>query len=721
MRCVEYSSLPQKRAAYVAATLPLIVRTARDAVARGWRPPVPARDLVKLHEWARGGRYIDEPFPHDCIPPVEQTISRGGDCEDWAAVQLAAAMVWGIPARLVTAGDSEDAFKHVYVEFYDGAQWIPSDPKGSQAGRDFGRHSEWPIHQVWNQLAVQGSGVSPSQMQDFHTARQDTPPGHFTLDQMWKWAVPNLVRQVYQVKGGPAIPVQVPPKTKLQAFNAALADLRQRVPDAFLEPVAQSLQASIDNWGDAYRALSDDQLSLWLWLASRELPSAGGKNAGKLIEERLSAGNAGFTRSEVLRFIRFHLSRPGTSTRPGGVKLKPATLEPMQEARTLEELNTRLAGRWVAEMLEPGPESTRRRQLIRDLAAGLDAKPELADAQKGAVVAAWLALVASSRGIALDELIAASAAFGTPSEAQAVQIAQSLTGRGVELQASAPSQQSLTQSNAQTSAGHPLGRTNPLGSGRAASWTLIPGELRGSGNFFDKVGKGFNQLIRHPLKWVRRVFVTEVGKGIARIAQNILNADDVPFLGQYILRPMGFMLQAQVLKQLGAAMIDGSISTFDERAVAFETSATLAQTGQALLAASPMLPPPFNVAAAAVGGLSLAAGITLNNELTRSEREQDKQISFCVDHAGRKVDCATGIPFDPFERQAWEQEQAALAAQPNPETQQPGEWRFGADGLAYGWWHWQTRSWYWTALRVDQAGNPIAAWVYTEQGWRALQ
>lgn len=716
MQCVEYTTLADKRERYVKRTIPLIVETASHAAAAGFRPPASVSSPARLHEWIRAGRYVEENEPRDCIPPVHDTLKHGGDCEDWAAVELAAARALNIPARLVMAGDDEDPFRHVYVELWDAGRWVPSDPKGSQTGRDYGLHSDWPVKRVWDGGKVRGSGASPAQLNEFHTVRQDEPPGHFTLDQIWKWAVPNLVRLTYQAKGGPATPKQVQPQTKLQAFHAAMQDLRARVPDAFLEPVSLALQAAVNNWGDAYRALSDDQISLWLWFASRELPRAGGKDAGTIIQDRLRAGNAGYTRSEILRFIRFHANRPGAGSRPGGIKLRPATLDPLEDARTLEEINTRLAGRWVAEMLEPGPESTRRKNVIRDLAAGLDAKPSISDTQKGAVVAAWLALIASSRGIALDELFAAAAGRGTLSEVEAVSLANSLAGGAVDLSAEPSAQPAAQQTAERVDVQQRMeqARARLFGSG----WS----QVQGSGNVFNKIASGFSTLVRHPLKWFRRVFVTEVGKGIARAAQNILNADDVPFLGQYILRPMGFMLQAQVLKQLGAAMVDGSISTFDERAVAFETAGTLAQTGQALIAASPMLPPPFNVAAAAVGGLSLAAGITLNNELTRKEREQPTQVSFCVDQAGRKVDCQTGIPFDPFERQAWEreQQQQQAAQQPDPQTQQPGEWRFGQDGLAYGWWHWNTQSWWWTALQVDQAGQPVAAWVYTQQGWRAL-
>lgn len=140
--------------------------------------------------------------------------------------------------------------------------------------------------------------------------------------------------------------------------------------------------------------------------------------------------------------------------------------------------------------------------------------------------------------------------------------------------------------------------------------------LTGSAGFFSKLSKGFTKLIRHPLKWARRVFVTEVGKGVSKFMQNIIDfTDDLGFLNQFLIKPTGLNVLLTVFRELGDAMEDGSISTFEEDIVMREGAHTFAASGQALMSAAPFLPPPYNVAAAAAGALSLSAAKFINATL----------------------------------------------------------------------------------------------------------
>lgn len=160
-----------------------------------------------------------------------------------------------------------------------------------------------------------------------------------------------------------------------------------------------------------------------------------------------------------------------------------------------------------------------------------------------------------------------------------------------------------------------------LAAGNVAG-VVLAGSAGESGNFFAKLGRGFSRLVRDPLGWARRVFVTEPGKGIRQLGRAILNARrDVPMLGKFFLDPFGFTAQAVLLEQVGEAMVDGSISTFDERKFGMAAGETFAAAGEALLVAAAFIPQPFGLAAAALGALSKAAGELIKNEIARAHQK----------------------------------------------------------------------------------------------------
>ena len=167
---IHYLNHADKAAKWPSQTLPEIILQAREAVAGGnanpalysWLSrmglvpqkralPMRAEVLGKLHNAARGGRYVEEIGPRDHVQEVERTLKLGGDCEDWAAVLVAVALLWGCPVRIVTSGEPADNFLHVYVEMRDAAGvWHTLDPKGSPEGVAFDFRSEKnPVRRWW--------------------------------------------------------------------------------------------------------------------------------------------------------------------------------------------------------------------------------------------------------------------------------------------------------------------------------------------------------------------------------------------------------------------------------------------------------------------------------------------------------------------------------------------------------------------------------------------
>lgn len=95
--------------------------------------------LYALHQAARAGRYRAPIMPNsDTVHPVSITLTMGGDCDQWAVVLLAALAALGYEAQLCTMGDRRDPYQHVAVRVRHAGHWIWLDPKGDQAGREFG-------------------------------------------------------------------------------------------------------------------------------------------------------------------------------------------------------------------------------------------------------------------------------------------------------------------------------------------------------------------------------------------------------------------------------------------------------------------------------------------------------------------------------------------------------------------------------------------------------
>lgn len=148
----------------------------------------------------------------------------------------------------------------------------------------------------------------------------------------------------------------------------------------------------------------------------------------------------------------------------------------------------------------------------------------------------------------------------------------------------------------------------------------LPAHITGSaglGKFFKKAKDAFTkaapQIFREQVQ-------NKVGEFVGGLGQSVLNlSNNVPLLGKFFLKPLGFTAQAELLRQIGNVLKGGSISDFDEKALAKEAASTFKEAGQALATAAPFFPPPWNVAAGALAGLSIAAGKILDGAIAERE------------------------------------------------------------------------------------------------------
>lgn len=430
---------------------------------------------------------------------------------------------------------------------------------------------------------------------DSITVADNAPETFRSQADFTRW-IPNAVRSAYARRRWINQSVDNAMWGDAFAQGITLADVRARVPHAFAgDQPTIGPDPIIATWGDAYRTLTDDQISLWLFYAGKATLGQP-HNGRELTEAALRAGTGTARRSHVLRFIRFAAGDGQYGTRPGGVKLDAGDFKPLEEARELGDLNRHLAGKFFQSLMDKGPAAAERRKFLRDFAIQAGGNPSATDQQLAAVATAYTAEVFTARGIAFDEASEAAQAQGNNLNAE------TLTGSAITISAQAA----------------PTLAPNAT----AGFYTVhtAPAEvLRGSAG----IGDSFKRLVRHPLKWFRNV-LKEVGKGIAGAAGAILDAaDDAPWLRDYLLKPLFWHTTLEVLRQFGNVLIEGSISAFDEKKVAASFGSALQIAGTIALAIAPLLPAPWNVIVLAIGAVCVAAGTAIMRY--QAEQEAIKQ------------------------------------------------------------------------------------------------
>jgi len=90
----------------------------------------PHSEMEALFRWVRDSvRYVRDVHGVETLmtPPVVMA-SRLGDCDDQACLLACMLESVGYPTRFVVAGYGGPLFEHVYLQAWDGRQWVSMDP-----------------------------------------------------------------------------------------------------------------------------------------------------------------------------------------------------------------------------------------------------------------------------------------------------------------------------------------------------------------------------------------------------------------------------------------------------------------------------------------------------------------------------------------------------------------------------------------------------------------
>jgi hypothetical protein len=148
-------------------------------------------------------------------------------------------------------------------------------------------------------------------------------------------------------------------------------------------------------------------------------------------------------------------------------------------------------------------------------------------------------------------------------------------------------------------------------------------------SFWDKFTSGLKKLVTHPGDWLQRVFVTEPGKALQWAGRQLLSLQKNAWT-KWLIDPLGVFRQlGAFLRELGHAMVEGSITAFEEQAFAKENARHWREVGAALAVAAPFLPPPFNIIALGLSAVFIAAGtyILASYAAADAERAAEKQAA----------------------------------------------------------------------------------------------
>lgn len=125
-----------------------------------------------------------------------------------------------------------------------------------------------------------------------------------------------------------------------------------------------------------------------------------------------------------------------------------------------------------------------------------------------------------------------------------------------------------------------------------------------------------------------RAIQNEIGRGLNKAGTEVKRWTKAPVVGQYIVGPMGFEAIGETLAQTGKILKGGSIRDWDDRAFVLALGHSMSSTGQALIAASPFLPAPWNAAALAAGTASLMIGKAMVSHVNAQEQKQQVAESY---------------------------------------------------------------------------------------------
>lgn len=548
---VAYKTVQHKVQVYDAVTMAAMRREALKGVGS-----VADYTLVELYQLMLDGEFVDDPVGGDLIRSVAVTLSHGGDCDDWAVVSAAWAIAHGKDYRFKTCGDRRDSKLHVHtvIEVNPG-QWIDVDPQPERMPLGHSSCDGAPV--------VGTGGIVKTPITSTKHFEELAP---VSVRDMFK----RLFMERYKASIWPdAQQLQQDPYAASAAQNQLYAMSRSiqrnewtqpgsNAPKLYEEDVKQ-LVPELEQWQQQAKAQAQvpdvilkSYTDVKRWLSDAQWKAwafhIANYDKRRALDPQLKAGTAHLSRNSVLQFLQAVV---GLGL--GSPLVNPADL---LKVTTLEEVNLRMAAAYMQDM--PWSVVDARTGIthypVLAYAKRMSLKPDASQKQARALAAASIAMQANSFGVVLDDW--------------------------VQYHADNPSASPLDLSHKETAV---------AGSGKS---------------FFEQVKK----FAQHPLKVLREV-QRDAGGFIRETAQSILDTEkNIPWLSTFVLKPLGFHLQASLLKQIGLMVENESISAFDETEFIDDVATTLTAAGQVLIIAAPMLPPPYNVLAAALGALSIAAG-----------------------------------------------------------------------------------------------------------------
>lgn len=172
----------------------------------------------------------------------------------------------------------------------------------------------------------------------------------------------------------------------------------------------------------------------------------------------------------------------------------------------------------------------------------------------------------------------------------------------------------------------------------------------GSQGLFDDIGKklkSVEDVARDKLRAVQ----TGIGVALQQVGRAVIKlGNKQPWFAQFVSKPLGFHLVATAVEELGDAIRDGTLASFDLKRAGYATANWFTAVGQALAVAAPYTGPwaPLFAACAATNvaiGKSMAALL----DKAAARKAGPAQTTMFVDRYGRQVDAAGNL-LDPTQR-----------------------------------------------------------------------
>lgn len=144
----------------------------------------------------------------------------------------------------------------------------------------------------------------------------------------------------------------------------------------------------------------------------------------------------------------------------------------------------------------------------------------------------------------------------------------------------------------------------------------------GAGGFFQDLWNGIKRIAGHVVKWFNAIG-REIGRFLQVLGREVKRWARIPIIGDLFIVATGIeFVFGTVLPNVGKMLQTGKSSAFVMEEIGFGIARLLDRAGRALAMVTPFLPPPFNLAAAAIAAVSIVAGGLISNLMTLEERRE---------------------------------------------------------------------------------------------------